>query len=726
MAKNNMQGTIFEHYEFHKLEICCEKYMSLVSAIDENYSIERLGIYESSLSNGLFIHCKLEISLPTKGIYGELDIHSNEEILIFVKPEYPFFAPAVLFVRDNFPVDQIPHINTGVSNSDIHLLNPCLYRGDIDEWYYQNGPRVFCDRVNEWFSDLVNGELMDGDGFETIRYENIAEFIEIDFDYLCKIIKNYRKTSGAQVLQMKRRSNRYFQLLNQEYSKALSDDILPCIFVFDREKVVQEYISQAVYVEKDLWDFPCEHRIKHGIRKILGKYYEPQKIDPLKELLIVLAVKRPMQVIGSFSEYEFVAVLMSYNLKNCLDIANCSIKKIVPIRALNSEMAERLSGVENILKKPIIMLGCGALGSKVSMNLARMGYTEQHFYDEDIILPHNLVRHYENCNYAVGHSKAKVMKTEIDYMFSDNKSTSHMENIFHIDSLPDGLVLDCTASKRVLFWTVSTDKIKSSVIRSEIYLGGKMGLTIMEGKNRNPDIYDIQVLLYRKALDIPLISKWLTYKQPEEMRYHIGFGCSSDTTVIDDATISNHASVVPHLINKYQNEEKGIACINYFDRDNLINNDICIYEMESMICWEEVEGWSIHIDSSLCKKIYEYSNERLENAGIWIGCIERKIKRITIVDTFIPKDNDRKKNAVVMGEFGVKEYLKSLNRKTNGMLRYIGEWHTHIMGDASPSKKDRKTFSETKLFEDVFLMTIISPSSTKNVLLGDKNEYKRL
>ena len=113
--------------------------------------------------------------------------------------------------------------------------------------------------------------------------------------------------------------------------------------------------------------------------------------------------------------------------------------------------------------------------------------------------------------------------------------------------------------------------------------------------------------------------------------------------------------------------------------------------------------------------------------GVWIGSIEKKIKRITIVDTFIPEDNERKDNTVEMGKKGVKEYLKSLRTKTNGLLRYIGEWHTHIAGDASPSQKDLKTFCETHPAEDVFLMTILSPSNTRNYLIRrEKNEYKRL
>ena len=196
---------------------------------------------------------------------------------------------------------------------------------------------------------------------------------------------------------------------------------------------------------------------------------------------------------------------------------------------------------------------------------------------------------------------------------------------------------------------------------------------------------------------------------------------------MDDGTISNHASIVPHLINKYQDTENGIVCINYFDRDNLTNNGVDIYEMESMVFLQEVDGWTIHIRSSLYQTIHEYSNEKLENAGIWIGNIEKTIKRITIVDTFIPEDNDRKDNTVEMGKSGVKGYLKSLRAKTNGLLRYIGEWHTHIAGDASPSQRDLETFSETQPSEDVFLMTILSLSNTRNYIIKrEKNEYKRL
>ena len=139
-----------------------------------------------------------------------------------------------------------------------------------------------------------------------------------------------------------------------------------------------------------------------------------------------------------------------------------------------------------------------------------------------------------------------------------------------------------------------------------------------------------------------------------------------------------------------------------------------------MVFLPSVDGWSIHIKHSLYQEIQKYSEEGLENAGIWIGCIEKRIKRITLIDIFIPKDNKREITTVTMGKEGVSEYLKRLTKRTNGLLKYIGEWHTHTSGNASPSQRDTKTFKETKVSTDVFLMTIISPTNIQNYIIKGK------
>ena len=140
-----------------------------------------------------------------------------------------------------------------------------------------------------------------------------------------------------------------------------------------------------------------------------------------------------------------------------------------------------------------------------------------------------------------------------------------------------------------------------------------------------------------------------------------------------------------------------------------------------MKVFQNVDGWSIRIRQSLYEKIVNYTKENLENAGLWMGRIEKSINRITIIDTFIPKDNIRNIDTVTVGKEEVELYLKKVSKKTNGLIEYIGEWHTHISGTALPSQRDLNTFNEVKKNTSVFLMTIMSPLEVNNIVInGDE------
>lgn len=546
-----MTNTIFDSYEFTKIAAGSEqtaKYASLIESIEKNKSMAMLDLYTSSLATGLFIHVLLSISIPSRGVFDGMDIKNKEEILIFAKENYPYSAPAILFARNDFPTESIPHLNTGISDTSIKLLNPCLYRGDMDEWFWQNGPDAYCDRVNAWFSDLVNGELIKEDGFETRRQANTSGIIEVNFDFLERIIDSFEKDKGDVFLAMGTCNGKYFKVFDHEY-RTNDRNEFPCMFVFDRTNVISKYNSTSLEKGKDLRSFPCESRIAHGLRKFRAKFYNPnQKTD---KIMIVMAVKRPSQVIGSFSEYEFITVLMHYNFETNPEIYNCPIEEMLTISSVSHEMIERLSGTENINKVPLNIFGCGALGSNIAMNLFRMGYIEQTLYDEDILYPHNLIRHFESNGIFVGQPKSGIMEYEMGGILRE-KVESHQEDIFKIGNLKEGIIVDSTASKRILYWELKNKKIKNRILRSEIYMNGKLGISLFEGKEKNPDLMDIQVQLYKKALNNQKISKWLNYVEEENMSFHIGVGCSSDTMVLDVATISNHASIVPHLLKKYE------------------------------------------------------------------------------------------------------------------------------------------------------------------------------
>ncbi|MBM6751637.1 Mov34/MPN/PAD-1 family protein [Mediterraneibacter glycyrrhizinilyticus] len=713
-----MTNTIFDSYEFTKIADGSEqtaKYASLIESVGKNKSMTMLDLYVSPSVPGLFIHVLLSISIPSRGVFDGMDIKNKEEILIFAKDNYPYSAPAILFVRNDFPTESIPHLNSGVSDTPIKRLNPCLYRGDIDEWFWQNGSDAYCDRVNAWFSDLVNGQLIKEDGYEIRRQEKTSGIVEVNFDFLEQIIDSFVKDRGYVFLAMGSRDGKYFKVYDHEY-RPNKTEAFPCMFVFDRINVISKYNSTPLETGKDLRSFPCETRIAHGLRRFRAKFYNPnQKID---KVMVIMAVKRPLQIIGSFSEYEFITVLMHYDFETNPDIYNCPIEEMLTISSVSHEMIERLSGTESVKKEPLNIFGCGALGSNIAINLFRMGYIEQKLYDEDILYPHNLIRHFESNGLFIGLPKSWIMAYEMGGLLG-KKVEYHQEDILKIDNLKEGIIVDSTASKRILYWELQNRKIRNRILRSEIYMGGKLGISLLEGKEENPDLMDLQIQLYKKALNNQAISQWLNYEEEENMPFHIGVGCSSDTMVLDAATISNHASIVPHLLKKYACSDRGMICLNFFDGDDLSNNHIEIYEATEMVV-SQVDDWAIHIETEIQDKVSNYLNESKENAGLWIGMVDEKLHRITVVDTYIPPDNKRQKNKITMGKQGVREYIKDITTKTNGLLQYVGEWHTHAIGNGTPSSIDLKTFAETKPSNIAFLMTIFAPLKIRHWVIQEK------
>ncbi|MFW5677919.1 MAG: hypothetical protein ACOCNL_16950, partial [Acetivibrio ethanolgignens] len=212
------------------------------------------------------------------------------------------------------------------------------------------------------------------------------------------------------------------------------------------------------------------------------------------------------------------------------------------------------------------------------------------------------------------------------------------------------IIFDATASERCLNYLSSKEKITGCVVRTEIFAGGIVGATFVEGSNRNPDIYDLRVTLWHKAIESQGVRDWLLSNEHEANKeLYIGIGCSSDTFVLDDATISNHASIVPHIVNKYVGCNEGTIVLNYFDKNSLIENHIQLFEIESFEIFE-LNDWCIHIKKDVWDNVKIYLNDSIENMGIWLGTINLYLKRIVITDTHIPNDNRRTSGEVIVSD----------------------------------------------------------------------------
>jgi len=84
-----------------------------------------------------------------------------------------------------------------------------------------------------------------------------------------------------------------------------------------------------------------------------------------------------------------------------------------------------------------------------------------------------------------------------------------------------------------------------------------------------------------------------------------------------------------------------------------------------------------------------------ETGGVLLGSIDMERGIIYIVDTIAsPADSDEWPTSYTRGKSGLQAEVDRVKVKTDGMLEYIGEWHSHPRkSDVAPSDDDQKLFA---------------------------------
>lgn len=78
------------------------------------------------------------------------------------------------------------------------------------------------------------------------------------------------------------------------------------------------YFTSAVSKANDLSNFSSYSKLSHALSRFRSKFYNPRSEYSNNKHLGNNAVKRPQQVIGTFSRYEFIGFLLSLILQKIL------------------------------------------------------------------------------------------------------------------------------------------------------------------------------------------------------------------------------------------------------------------------------------------------------------------------------------------------------------------------------------------------------------------------
>ncbi len=690
------------------------------------------------------------VNIPTRGPVGGVDIRSLEPIVLLLhKERYPHFAPSVRSDRQDFPVTQLPHLNPVLAGQPASL---CLHRGNIHDWFAEHTIIDLVVRTQDWLRDAASNRLIrQQDHFEPTRpdIELLVGMAIYDQQRIESYIEDRWKANHGKP------GKTYLQchLLSLDQSSASLDRTLISVrlgmplprsnALSYQENILSFYRGHSNIPSIALLVWPAENQVCHEYFGVLPhdfdslvRFAEPFGL-PLKQELqrywsqcsskppgmrfspllpVILAVRRPQPLVGSDSPVEFLTFLIcavgQWRAKRTGWLPETPVRLLSHRTPLAPEMARRLSGFPNISTNDrLLLIGCGALGSKIGLHLARAGLTNLTLVDDDELSPHNLVRHGLLAE-QLGQNKALALKQAIEAIFAEHQQAIGVkaipENAFEVIRgnqqalLSDhSRIIDCSASVSVLNLLVDST-LNLPIIRCELTDDGRLGVLMCEGRGRNPRIDDLQMQLYDLAIDDDEIAAWLQRQKRESSEIGsgleeitIGLGCSSATMRMADDVISYHAALAAMSLKKRLSgdEERAGIYVSHLEDDLVTWGNMNFHEVApvQVLIPLNTPNWTVRLSHSASSDMQAQMAAALPNetGGLLVGFIHYKRKIIYVTRALpAPPDSAGFPYAFKLGIQDVPEQLQKINQRTGGVIGYVGEWHSHPNGAKQLSATD--------------------------------------
>ncbi|MGF6430877.1 MULTISPECIES: ThiF family adenylyltransferase [Bradyrhizobium] len=729
-------------------------------------------------ANYVAVPLTVDVELPSRGPVAGVDIRRREPIvLLFSRKSFPYLAPYVYSDRTDFPKTAFPHVNITAPGTPAWL---CLHRGSIDTWFAEHTVVDLVERARGWFRDAARNRLVpEGDGFEPTRaVETLGTFYYPPGSNLERILFHWKANGGAAGHVVTS-----FDLLDDESMAEIGATgyaVRQDAFVAPESYADQKSLAVAINVLQEKPEFKSflQRRLfgllvwaEEGVvsRKHFGEL--PQTLGeletwaqdlglPLTQALadylshdlqimagvpIVLAIRRPQQVLGTESDVELLNFLVSAGGGHWPTDGRWDPAATVFLSdhrtPLTPDFARQISALPaDGVARPTVVFGAGALGSKVTTHLARSGSVALKIVDNAKIAPHNLVRHALGGR-AIGLAKAEALKDDLVKLYPGQRdlpieavkgsALSRLRNADFFDGYSN--LIDMTASN-IVFNALRDADLPATVRvhRAEIAHRGKLGLLSIEGAGRNPRIDDLQTLIYDSAIEDDAVAAWLgEVKATRDDRVgsgglediQIGLSCSSATMRLADEVVSFHAAAVtrrlrPYLAKEGPSRTDGAVYRSFLGDDG--DSKASTRSFAPTVVLDADSGWQIRIAAGVAETMSMLTRKHSpsETGGILVGRIAAPRKTI-FVTRLVPAPPDSRGTPWVFtrGTEKLPEALEHIGRRTGGLLTYVGEWHTHPMGGSDLSDTDKgAVISLRSILDNVglpTLVTIVTPDEIK-------------
>lgn len=626
----------------------------------------------------------LPSSFISKGI-TDLGVRNKEEILFIFTEQFPLVTPKIL-LRDDFP-RCFPHINPSYEK-----VSPCIYEGNLSELLQQsewlNG---ILNQLIDWLEKAASNELLNYDqGWEAMRNDNFSGFMLYDINEVLKAFQDIGNILDRKIIYEERNNLIFTDGLcvgNGNKAHAL---------YYLSPYIIDSYAPNPITTLSDLYEYVNSigiSRFKDNIEKIDMQYLTDED-----SIFVVLSIKRPINLIGSNIDVEFLNFMIhkSKNRKKKKRVLpDCKVEMLTHIQDRSPNLLKYISGTQTKINesKKIAILGCGSLGSKIGIHLARNGNGPFLCIDDDWFLPHNNARHALTFPYPG--NKSDLLSSAI-WAINNMQTFEENQSAINIDYKNVRLIIDTTASLVVRNFLMSEGRL-APVISGALYGQGRYGLLLFESKAKTVTLMDIWAYLYRKSLENETIKNLLFSSNLEKI--NIGQSCSSQTLIVDDSRISLIAASMSLKIQQVLEADlvdKGEILFLKYNEDYSLSSEVFDVTPNIVIPSDGTNEFKVLLTESAFSHMKQSMQEKAPNetGGVLIGTVFLHSKTIIVTDILLaPPDSVEEPGRFILGTEGLEKRIRDIEKSTNGKVTYLGTWHSHPHGGGA-SSIDLNTFKK--------------------------------
>lgn len=646
------------------------------------------------------------IEIPDEPAY---DIHSEEDIAI-VCNELDLLMPEVYALRPDFPL-ALPHSNARKRERPVSL---CVSDVPFADIRHQFSAYDFISLIRRWFTKNSMNELHEEDRpVETFFVASKA----------CELRMKDKSHSGVApyYVELSTRSDVSYTLTPVEKNKATHFNVYIQLNTVEATNfaAMPETVNDLMHY-RDINGTSLPQSIVNQVLKLASSdntfcfiatlfIKQRRKGNPKEEAIELFAIPFSMRI------WELRQKHKSLSTKTFMEwFGEQKIEMMVVCPQPSVNQCQVCNNLTQDVSK-VSVIGTGTLGANIVDCLLREGFCHQLvIVDFDIYYPHNVSRHILPVSSTM-EGKAIAIKRHLNGI-ENQKIIPITSNIFRLNNRQQQLVFDKTdllvdASTSVAVERFLADsKLPTQGRRCTLFLNPKGDdlVLLFEDAVRTNRLDLLEMSYLREVLINPSLERHLDVSKTTRVN---DFSCRAESAVICYDNVKILSGIASQQIKQCYDKAEAMVAVWHINEVDGSVEKVSITAQH----WKKynIKDVSVFVACDLIGEIKSLRFARCprETGGCLYGGYDKDRKIIYVLHQVSePKDSVCTPCSFIRGCDGMEEASEIIYSRTGHQVRYLGEWHSHPNGAATPSDLDKEQYrqlSERMELEDVPFVQMI-------------------